>query len=302
MKRFILSIAVSAIATASSAQTTEQDTTRHYFRLPNAHDNIAYASSSRNVLFVNETITTHLVMPENIKLVDLSTDKIAGNQCADNIVRIKPNGLMKDQEFLGTITMIGERNIVQYDLVYTKFTKQAAPLLYISPESLTPYLNPAVKMPQKEMGEYAWAIYTSGRKFHNITSKAYGMTMVVNNIYSVGDFFFIDFSLHNHTNIKYDIDELRFKLIDKKETKATNSQMTELSPEYILHDEKTFKKTYRNVVVLKKMTFPEEKVLLLEVYENQISGRTISLPISYEDILHADAISEAVMKRLPSNR
>lgn len=39
---------------------------------------------------MNSEVTTHIVMPENIKLVDISTTKIMGNQCADNMVRIKP--------------------------------------------------------------------------------------------------------------------------------------------------------------------------------------------------------------------
>ncbi|MBM6663253.1 DUF4138 domain-containing protein, partial [Marseilla massiliensis] len=41
-------------------------------------------------IYVNRDVTTHIVMPEPIKLVDISTPKIAGNQCTDNIVRIKP--------------------------------------------------------------------------------------------------------------------------------------------------------------------------------------------------------------------
>lgn len=124
--------------------------------------------------------------------------------------------------------------------------------------------------------------------------------MAVNNIYSVGDYFFIDFSIRNKTNIKYDIDDLRIKLLDKKETKATNSQTIELTPEYCLFDTKTFKKDYRNVLVLKKLTFPEEKILQIEVYENQISGRTITIPIEYEDILNADAISPQIITSLPN--
>lgn len=72
-----------------------------------------------HVIFVNEDITTHVIMPENIKLVDMSTDKIVGNQCADNIVRIKPSGRMRDHEMVGTITVIGERHLAQYDVVYT---------------------------------------------------------------------------------------------------------------------------------------------------------------------------------------
>lgn len=254
----------------------------------------------RPVLYVNETITTHLVMPENIKLVDLSTDKIAGNQCADNIVRLKPSSALTDQQFIGTVTLVGERNIALYDLLYTKNPKEAATLYYVPTQHLSAYQNPSVKMPSKEIAQYAWAIFCSDRKFYNIKSKAYGVSMRVNNIYSVGDYFFIDFSLHNHTNVKYDIEELRVKLMDKKETKATNSQTIELTPEYLLFDTKTFKKDYRNVLVLKKLTFPEEKILQIEIYESQISGRTLQIPISYEDILHADAISEDVINNLPT--
>ena len=254
----------------------------------------------RPVLYVNETITTHLVMPENIKLVDLSTDKIAGNQCADNIVRLKPSSALTDQQFIGTVTLVGERNIALYDLLYTKNPKEAATLYYVPTQHLSAYQNPSVKMPSKEIAQYAWAIFCSDRKFYNIKSKAYGVSMRVNNIYSVGDYFFIDFSLHNHTNVKYDIEELRVKLMDKKETKATNSQTIELTPEYLLFDTKTFKKDYRNVLVLKKLTFPEEKILQIEIYESQISGRTLQIPISYEDVLHADAISEDVINNLPT--
>lgn len=255
---------------------------------------------ARPVLYINETITTHLVMPENIKLVDLSTDKIAGNQCADNIVRLKPSSSLTDQQFIGTVTLIGERNIALYDLVYTSNPKYASTLYYVPTQHLKAYQNPAVKMPSQAMAQYAWAIYCSDRKFYNIKSKAYGISMRVNNIYSVGDYFFVDFSLRNHTNVKYDIEELRVKLMDKKETKATNSQTIELTPDYLLFDTKSFKKDYRNVLVLKKLTFPEEKILQLEVYESQISGRTLQIPISYEDILHADAISEDVINHLPT--
>lgn len=44
--------------------------------------------SAKEKIYVNSEVTTHIVMPENIKLVDISTPKIIGNQCADNMVRI----------------------------------------------------------------------------------------------------------------------------------------------------------------------------------------------------------------------
>ena len=137
------------------------------------------------------------------------------------------------------------------------------------------------------MAAYAWAIYSSKRKFNNIRYSASGIRAVVNNIYTIGDYFFIDYSLYNNTKIKYDIDELRIKLTDKKEVKATNSQTIELTPVYMLNKTRSFKGAYRNVMVIEKLTFPDEKVLKLEISENQISGRVIYLSIEYADILHA---------------
>ena len=256
-------------------------------------------------IYVNREVTTHIVMPENIKLVDISTTKIIGNQCADNIVRIKPyqendsipSTEYKEAELLGTLTLIGERHIAQYDILYTTSPNMAASIYQVAYSDTKSYINPEVSMPMSEMARYAWAVYGSKRKFNQVVSKAYGMKAVVNNIYSIGDFFFIDYSLQNKTKIAYDIEEIRVKLTDKKETKATNSQTIELTPVFSLNHAKKFKKDYRNVLVLPKLTFPDEKVLRLEISENQISGRVITLTIEYEDILHADGFDSDILKK-----
>lgn len=264
----------------------------------------AAGASANERIYVNREVTTHIVMPENIKMVDISTTKIAGNQCTDNIVRIKPScgsdsipeAGYRDNELLGTLTLIGERHIAQYDILYTQSPQMAASIFEVPYSHTQSYINPEVTMPMAEMARYAWAVYGSGRKYNQIVSRAYGMKAVVNNIYAVGDYFFIDYSLQNKTKIAYDIEELRVKLTDKKETKATNSQTIELSPVFSLNHVRKFKKSYRNVLVLPKLTFPDEKVLRLEISENQISGRVITLTIEYEDILHADGFDSDILK------
>lgn len=256
-------------------------------------------------IYVNREVTTHIVMPENIKLVDISTAKIIGNQCADNIVRIKPyqendsipSTEYKEAELLGTLTLIGERHIAQYDILYTTSPNMAASIYQVAYSDTKSYINQEVSMPMSEMARYAWAVYGSKRKFNQVVSKAHEMKATVNNIYSIGDFFFIDYSLQNKTKIAYDIEEIRVKLTDKKETKATNSQTIELTPVFSLNPAKKFKKDYRNVLVLPKLTFPDEKVLRLEISENQISGRVITLTIEYEDILHADGFDSDILKK-----
>jgi conjugative transposon TraN protein len=121
------------------------------------------------------------------------------------------------------------------------------------------------------------------------------MVMRLNNIYAVGDYFFIDYSLDNSTNIRFDIDEIRVKLADKKVSKATNAQVIELKPELVLEQSKSFLHGYRNVIVVKKMTFPNDKVLTIEMSEKQISGRSISLNIDYEDVLNADSFNSSLL-------
>ena len=264
----------------------------------------AAGASANERIYVNREVTTHIVMPENIKMVDISTTKIAGNQWTDNIVRIKPScgsdsipeAGYRDNELLGTLTLIGERHIAQYDILYTQSPQMAASIFEVPYSHTQSYINPEVTMPMAEMARYAWAVYGSGRKYNQIVSRAHGMKAVVNNIYAVGDYFFIDYSLQNKTKIAYDIEALRVKLTDKKETKATNSQTIELSPVFSLNHVRKFKKSYRNVLVLPKLTFPDEKVLRLEISENQISGRVITLTIEYEDILHADGFDSDILK------
>ena len=202
----------------------------------------------------------------------------------------------KEDELLGTVTLIGERHIAQYDIVYTESPRYAASIYHVSYQHAESYINPEVSMPMSEMARYAWAVYGSSRKYNQVVSRMHGMKAVVNNIYSIGDYFFIDYSLENRTKIAYDIEELRIKLTDKKEAKATNSQTIELTPVYTLNLAKKFKKHYRNVLVLPKLTFPDEKVLRLEISENQISGRLITLTIEYEDILHADGFDSDILK------
>ena len=186
-------------------------------------------------LYVNEEVTTHIIMPEPIRLVDISTQKIAGNQCADNIVRIKPVNRMFEHELAGTVTVIGERNMVQYDIVYTRQPNLAYSVYKVSNAELDRYSNPSVTMTEGEMARFAYAIYNSPRHFYGIRQSKYGMTIRVNNIYTLNDYFFIDYSIENRSKIKYDIDEVRVKLTDKKQSKATNSQTVELSPVWSLN-------------------------------------------------------------------
>lgn len=248
-------------------------------------------------LTVNEQVTTVITASEPIRFVDISTEKIAGDQPIDNIIRLKPKeGGHEDSEVLAIVTIVTERYRTQYALLYTTRVREAVTDKEIELRERDAYNNPAVSMSTAEMIRFARRIWNSPAKIRNVATKAHRMTMRLNNIYAVGDYFFIDFSVENRTNIRFDIDEIRVKLADKKLSKATNAQVVELTPTLVLEGSKVFRHGYRNVIVVKKMTFPNDKILTIEMTEKQISGRNICLNIDYEDVLAADSFNVTLLE------
>lgn len=248
-------------------------------------------------LTVNEQVTTVITASEPIRFVDISTDLVVGDQPIKNTIRLKPKeGAHADGEVLAIVTIVTERYRTQYALLYTTRMQEAVTDKQIQPEERIAFNNPSVSLSTEDMTRYARSIWNSTARIRNVSTKQHRMLMRLNNIYSVGDYFFLDFSIENRTNIRFDIDELRFKLSDKKQSKATNSQIIELTPALVLDQSQTFRYGYRNVVILKKMTFPNDKVLTIEVSEKQISGRTIKLNIDYEDVLYADSFNAILLK------
>ncbi len=246
---------------------------------------------------VNEQITTLVTASEPILFVDVSTDKVAGDKPIENTVRFKPKeGSHADGDILAIATIVTERYRTQYALVYTTKMTEAVTDKEIAPHERTAYRNPAVSLSTEDMTKFARRVWNSPAKIHNVKARSNRMEMRMNNIYAVGEYFFLDFSVENKTNIRFDIDELRVKLVDKKVQKATNNQTIELPLSLVLDHGKSFLHGYRNVIVFKKMTFPNDKVVTIELSEKQISGRSISISVDYEDILSADAFDTVLLE------
>jgi conjugative transposon TraN protein len=251
-------------------------------------------------IYITDDISIHFISPEPIQYVDISTHSVIGDLPVKNILRIKAAkdtsknelgfGFVKD--VTSVITVVGEKFMAQYNVEYVPSAqfKGYQTRIQISPKDMTPIDNPDVTMSETEMQEYAMSALKKKRTYHSVSSKAYGIKADLNNIYTVGDFVFIDMTYTNSTNLKYDIDQVRFKIDDKKITKATNIQSVEIEPSYILNGIDSFKRQFRNIYVFKKFTFPGNKVLNIEMTEKQISGRVISLQLDYSDVLNADTL------------
>ena len=149
-------------------------------------------------------------------------------------------------------------------------------------------MDPEKVLTKADMYDYASKMFVQKKRYYDVSTVSKRLKVTLNNIYTVDKYFFIDLSLKNRSNIQFDIDQIRFKVEDKRMTKATNLQSVEIKPIITYLGDISFKRNYRNIFVFEKFTFPEDKVFTIEISEKQISGRTIILRISYADVLKAD--------------
>jgi conjugative transposon TraN protein len=236
-------------------------------------------------VFINKRVSTHFVMNDPIKYVDISTEILAGDIAIKNVLRVKP--LTDSILNMGIITIATEREMVQFELIYTNDMEKAVKQ-YTVKQAQT-YRHPDVKLSEKEMIRICETVLMKKSRNKRSVEKN-KISVTLNNIYVLYDHYFLDISVKNDSNIDFEIDQIRFKVEDEKITKATNFQQLEINPKYQQNKGTGFSKSYRNVFVFEKFTFPDDKVLTFEIAEKQMSGRAEVLKIKYKDVLNADKL------------
>lgn len=251
---------------------------------------ISFGASAQELetLYLNKDISTHILSKVNITKIDLSTNLVVGQLSNKKILAIKP--ISANNIELGVLSIIGEDYFVQYKLVYTNDMDYADKKVFIidTPENF--FLNPEYEMSNIDMWKYSKRIQELSPTYNNVAARENKAIIKLNNIIVKGHYLFIDYSIENRTNLMYDVDDIKYTIDDKKIVKNTNVQRVLVEPQYQFNKDKTFKKNYRNIVCFNKMTFPDNKEFIIELSEEQISGRTIKLSISYLDILNADTL------------
>lgn len=250
-------------------------------------------------LEISRGISLHIISPEPIQFVDLSTNNLTGDLPAENIARIKITDVLDADSIasdmntnhsdLGVITIVCQSFMAQYKINYLDFERKAVTNIQIQPEDMQPLEYPKLAFSSTELQKFSLDILRKksiGKPIREV--KNLKLTMQINNVYVVNDYIFLDMTFLNSTNLGYDIDAIKFSVEDKKIYKATNNQSISLEPVYQLYRQKEFKKNYRNIYVFKKFTYPNSKVMKIRLLEYQLSGRVIEMIVKYSDILNAD--------------
>lgn len=254
-------------------------------------------------LDMGEGVNVHIISPEPIQFVDLSSDFLVGDLPAENIARIKINPapkdsisskqfnkkIMKSSEEVGVVTVVGQSFMAQYRVLFGSSDRiNVQTNIQIQPEDMQPLEFPKQAFSNTELHRFSKNIIKKTYKTPLRTVNELKLSLQLNNVYVVGDYIFLDINIANKSNMSYQIDDVKFSVEDKKIYKATNNQSIEMKPIYRFQSQKGFKKNYRNIYVFKKFTYPNSKILKIRFVEEQLSGRTIEMGIKYSDILNAD--------------
>lgn len=249
--------------------------------------------------------TLHILFPSEVVYVDLgSLDLIADKaDGAQNVVRIKAakQDFTEETNF-SVITADG--CFYSFTAVYSENPSQ----LNIEMEDWL-HKNPYSDFANRQMyirldelsGETPLTVnrimYTilrrNVRDIKSVGSKRFGIEVLLRGVYVHGDLFYLHVSLRNRSKVAFDIDYIRFKICDRKTVRRTAVQETFVNPvrvfdEIMRVDAETM---IRNVFVFRKFTIPDDKVLVMEVYERN-GGRHQRFEIENSRLVGAREMDE----------
>ena len=99
-------------------------------------------------------------------------------------------------------------------------------------------------------------------------------------------------AVENKSNLNYDIDYIRYFVVDSKTAKLTSRQEIELRPIYVYNDAITTVQGHRKVervYAFQRFTIPNNKQLLIVIGE-QNGGRELAFQVQNKDIMKAKTL------------
>ena len=249
--------------------------------------------------------TIHVIFPSPIKYVDLgSTSLIAGKaDGAENVIRVKAaRKHFRNETNMSVITEDG--NFYTFNVKYAD-----EPLLlnvemcdFIHDGETVNRPNNAMEIYLQELGSESPRLVRlimksvhkqDKRRIKHIGCKRFGVRFLLKGLYAHGDLLYFHTEVRNATHVPFDVDFVTFKIVDRKIVRRTAMQEQVIYPlrafNYVTRVEG--KKDERTVFALPKFTIPDDKKLVVEMYEKQ-GGRHQIFEVDNEDLVRAETINE----------
>ena len=249
--------------------------------------------------------TVHIIFPAAIRYVDLgSADLLAAKaDGTENVLRVK--AALRDFSRESNLAVITEDGAyytfnVRYADEPRKLSIEMTDFLHDGEAVNRP--NNAMDIYMKELGQESpllvklimRSIYKNNkREIKHIGCKRFGIQHLLKGIYSHNELLYFHTELKNSSNVPFDVDHITFKIVDKKVAKRTAIQEQVIWP-IRAHNYMMIvggKKSERTVFTLPKFTIPDDKHLVVELYEKE-GGRHQTFTVENADLVRAKVINE----------
>lgn len=243
-------------------------------------------------LYVSDQKTTHLVFPYPITYVDLGNSGIIAAKAtgAENIVRVKAAGSGFPETNITVLTSNGKLYMFtvnyQHDPKVLSLDMGAPNTAAVASESGEAILSNS-PIPQGNLDAYSKQALARGGSA--ASESANQLSVKCGNVGYKQETLFFPLHVSNSSNVTYDVDFVKFYIQDKKVAKRTAEQAIEIIPIYVYNGSQKkidVKGKLEQVYVFKKFTIPDQKQLIIEVYEKG-GGRNVKLSLSNSDLLKA---------------
>ena len=249
--------------------------------------------------------TVHIIFPAAIRYVDLgSADLLAAKaDGTENVLRVK--AALRDFSRESNLAVITEDGAyytfnVRYADEPRKLSIEMTDFLHDGEAVNRP--NNAMEIYMKELGQESpllvklimRSIYKNNKRgIKHIGCKRFGIQHLLKGIYSHNELLYFHTELKNSSNVPFDVDHITFKIVDKKVAKRTAIQEQVIWP-IRAHNYMMIvggKKSERTVFTLPKFTIPDDKHLVVELYEKE-GGRHQTFTVENADLVRAKVINE----------
>ncbi len=306
MRKFFLMFALVATVFAANAQ--ESPSKGEYF------DGLTRPLTFNRMippyaLEVTFSKTVHIIFPSAIRYVDLgSADLLAAKaDGTENVLRVK--AALRDFSRESNLAVITEDGAYYtFNVRYADEPRKLSVEMYdfIHDGEAVNRPNNALDIYMQELGSESpllvklimKSIYKNDkREIKHLGSKRFGIQYLLKGIYSHNGLLYFHLQLKNSSNVPFDVDHITFKIVDKKVAKRTAIQEQVVWPLRAHNNMMVVggKKSERSVFTLPKFTIPDDKHLVIELYEKE-GGRHQSFTVENADLVRAKVIDELKVK------
>lgn len=256
--------------------------------------------------------TVSIIFPAPVRSVDLGSRDIIADKASDveNVLKVKAAKIGFNETNFSVITTDGK--FWSFVANYAEFPMVLALNLAVGEHKLPgavtetaasdrevfingkdnqegSILFAGVRSTQSEIVYNSNKVMGKGRSVRHLGVEENYMLASVRGFYVKDNVMYIKLRMKNKSNISYDIDYLRFFIVDKDVAKRTTHQEREIAPLYVHNGGITTIKghnTVDQVFAFQKFTIPDDKRILVQLNELN-GGRALTFVMNNEDIMNS---------------